>query len=200
MFSYQHITNRNEFIQKFREDQGLMPKNSRQSTAENKNKQKSDSGVNQSGLNQKGNEGRWEYLHKLEKLKRMKLEEQRKVKEKELFENDLVQCTFSPKLNTNKSLGNLSSNISQNASRIITRPKTQDKSGYNSNGNTNLPTSENVKTADNLIDRQKQWEYKKNMRIENIKQSQFVKDTRECIFTPKLVKIFFNYFKKIELA
>lgn len=221
MFSYQNITNRNEFIQKFREDQGLS-KNSRVNTVGSESAIaspiKKGRNVNASGnvsnshsliylqgahsrLNtssgkiKQQNEGRWDYLHKLEKLKRMKLDEQRRRKEEELFEQDLQQCTFSPKLNTNKSTGNLRGR-SQKSGGIA---------GLSSIGNTNLHTPDNYysyasnspkyidsphkknESSPTIAERQKQWIYKRDVKLDKIKQNKIINENKECIFTPKLV-------------
>jgi hypothetical protein len=126
-------------------------------------------------------EGRWEYLFQLEKLKRTKLDEQRKLKDQQLFQKDLNECTFSPKLNTNKSVSLLS-------------PKSLSSLGY-SNGNRVPSTSDSMmaQSPDSLLGRQQQWNYKKNMRIENIKQTQIQNDNKECIFKPKLVRVIFYF-------
>jgi hypothetical protein len=183
MNPYQNITNRDEFIQKFRQDQGLEPKTSmtRMKSTDKLNRSRV-THVNSNNVSicrTINGEGRWEYLHQLEKLKRNKLDQQRKLKDQELFIKDLNECTFTPKLNTNKSMSLLT-------------PKPLSSIGYSNNG-TRMPNSPNSSSlsnlpCDNLLVRQQQWNYKKNMRIENIKQSQILNDNKECIFKPKLVR------------
>jgi hypothetical protein len=186
-----YYTNRNEFIERFRQEHGLTNNtNTRQHTIEGietpiPRKITNKTSLNNSTVNininvnvnksQQQLDGRWDYLHKLEKLKRMKLEEQRKLKEQVDFEKDLEKCTFSPKLNTNKSMGNLH------------RSKTQ--------LNTQLPTQENINTqilSGNLLERQQLWAYKKNLKIENIKHHQLNVETKECVFQPKIVNYIYN--------
>ena len=183
MNSYQHITDRSEFIQKFRQDQGLQPSLQRNKSTDKLNKSRVNSSNNLS-MSKSSLEGRWEYLFQLEKLKRTKLDEQRKLKDQQLFQKDLNECTFSPKLNTNKSVSLLS-------------PKSLSSLGY-SNGNRVPSTSDSMmaQSPDSLLGRQQQWNYKKNMRIENIKQTQMQNDNKECIFKPKLVreKVFINFY------
>jgi hypothetical protein len=208
MNSYQSITNRDEFIQKFRQDQGLEPKTPKNSmiplsgysnkyatnqmhrvqSSEKINRSRAQvnfSSNNLSYCRTSNPEGRWEYLHQLEKLKRTKLDQQRKLKDHELYMKDVNECTFSPKLNTNKSMSLLS-------------PKPLSSIGYSSG--TRMPNSPNSSslnainmTSDTLLIRQQQWNYKKNMRIENIKQSQILNDNKECIFKPKLVREIMRY-------
>jgi hypothetical protein len=136
----------------------------------------------------KSEEGRrWDYLFKLEKLKRMKLDETRRLKDMNEYEKDLNDCTFSPKLNINK-MDRVNSGIGNNLT--ITNAMRGQKSQIrkvNSNGDNSVALNEGT----NLIDRQKAWEYKKFMKIENIKQIVIEKDTAECVFTPKLVKLTF---------
>jgi hypothetical protein len=123
----------------------------------------------------------------LEKLKRMKLDETRRLKDMNEYEKDLNDCTFSPKLNINK-MDRVNSGIGNNLT--ITNAMRGQKSQIrkvNSNGDNSVALNEGT----NLIDRQKAWEYKKFMKIENIKQIVIEKDTAECVFTPKLVKLTF---------
>lgn len=143
---------REEFIQNFRQKHGLS-----RVSSENKLTYSSIAGM----------EGRWEYLHQLEKLKRSKLEKQRNRKEQEKYEKDLVECTFNPKLNKVKNYQILNTNLAGN----------HIQSNYNIH---NYADS-------NLLDRQQSWASKKNLKIEKLKQSQFEKNNEECYFKPKLV-------------
>lgn len=99
-----------------------------------------------------------------------------------MFEKDLREFTFSPKLNKSFNQKNLISNF------IIPSPDSfQEKDP----SEIALPTDEiiNLKIlSGNLIERQPWWEYRKKLQIENIKHNQHSKDIRECLFQPKIVK------------
>lgn len=98
-------TDRNEFLEKFREQQGL---SFNFNTSQNYD-------INKSKIsNLSEGEGRWEYLYQLEQLKKIKLEKLRKQKEEIEYEKDFKECTFMPKLNDYK--GNVYSRLSQNLS------------------------------------------------------------------------------------
>jgi hypothetical protein len=142
---------REEFIQNFRIQQGL-------------SRQPSENKFMHATI---GLEGRWEYLHQLEKLKRSKLEEQRNRKERELYEKELSECTFTPKLNKVKNYRILNTKLA---------------------GNNQIDNYSLINKVDsNLLERQQSWSSKKNMKIEKIKQYQYEKNNEECFFKPKLV-------------
>jgi hypothetical protein len=196
MYSYHHIRNRDEFIKQFKQDHGipvLNNNNINKSTILQKSKSRGDLlNKSPSHVKKKDEEGRWDYLYKLEKLKRIKLDEKRRMKDMNEYKRDVDECTFSPKLNSSKmirinsGLSNMS-NSSNNLSNISMSIQKSQIMKKNSNGNNSISLIE----GGNLIDRHKAWEYKKNMKIENIKQSKFEKDNNECIFSPKLVKFFY---------
>ncbi len=194
MYTYQHITNRNEFIQEFRKNQGLdISRNTNPKSAKSR-KTNNNPKTNISTSSISNNDGRWNYLHQLEKLRKVKLNEQRNLKEQLSYEKDFQECTFSPKLNKSKrSTTNLSEGLSgisggnNNNNNMSNLNNSTNKIQLSSNSNIQ---SYNGKDYDPLIERQKMWEYKKNMKIENIKHDQNMRDTEECIFNPVLVRIF----------
>jgi hypothetical protein len=173
----QTYTDRNEFIEEFRKQQGL-PNNEKKS--QKKGSSKSSNTVITQG-NQK--DGRWEYLYQLEKLKRIKLTEQRKMKEQGLYEKDLTECTFTPKLNTNKSTKYLHSGQSVGALSNVSS-NLPSMTNYNSNSNLHQDGSVQYGT---LLERQAMWSHKRHIKLENIKQTQLSKDNQECNFRPKIV-------------
>lgn len=153
MYGSQLYTNRNEFIEKFREQQGLTP-------LPDFNSSRFDTQIKQQI------EGRWEYLHKLEKLKRIKLEEKRKEKTQKEYEKEFNECTFNPKIN------NFTPKLNSHKSFVNSQSKSIEQ--------TNLDSS-------NLLGRQEIWNQKKNMKIETIKQSQTNDELKECHFKPLIV-------------
>jgi len=189
-------SNRNEFLEKFKQDRlknendnpyminkRTGSKNHKAAIAENKIKNSEFLSNKNNNLKNLGMEGRWDYLYELEKLKRAKLEEKRKIKENELFEKDLTECTFSPKLNKIK---NLKDHFNSNSKFL--------SSSYLEKENITglaLPTDENLNSkiySGNMIERQQWWEYKKKIKIENIRHNENSKNIKECVFRPKLVK------------
>jgi hypothetical protein len=183
-----NYTNRNEFLEKFKQDHGINTNKSKlnhKTTNNKKNSYSNNSNTNNNSniLKKSGMDGRWDYLYQLEKLKQSKLEEKRKLKENELFEKDLTECTFSPKLNKFK---NLQYNFNSNS--MIKSTSFQEKE----NSKNSLPTDENINSkiySGNLLERQQWWEYKKKLKIENIRHNENTKNVKDCIFKPKLVKI-----------
>lgn len=154
-------TNREEFIEKFREQQGL-PRLTKLSSKNRKPRR------------DPNEEGRWDQLYKLEQLKREKLDNLRLQKERETIEKETNECTFSPRLNKLKSSANL--NNSHNISK-----------SNNSVCDVNSNFYRNLNIQGTLLERQEEWSSKKSIKIENIKQNQIVKETEECKFKPKLV-------------
>jgi hypothetical protein len=147
---------REEFLENFRNQQG-MPRLTTEAKSTKTTKSQS---------------GRWDFLYQLEKLKRAKLQEQINKKQQELFEKEISECTFSPKLNKSVSIG-----------YINTSPC---PGSHNTTQNYVLATSG---SSSRLIDRQKDWGNKKNIKLESIKQQEFIKQNQECIFKPRIVKI-----------
>jgi hypothetical protein len=170
MNSYNHITDRNEFIEKFRHDQGLTSL-SRNETCKTLNRSRI---VSEPSVKEYS-EGRWDYLYSLERLKRAKLSELRRAKEVFIRSKEKMDCTFSPKVNRPQTTKNV-------------RDQNYDKIGIRQLLNINQKKT--AKTKANILDRQEQWNYKRNMHIENIKNEQAVKEIKECIFKPKLVFIY----------
>jgi hypothetical protein len=100
-----------------------------------------------------------------------------------LFEKDLREFTFSPKLN--KSFNQ--KKLILNDINIPSPESLQEKDS----SEIALPTDEIINSkilSGNLIERQPWWEYRKKLQIENIKHNQHSKDIRECLFQPKIVK------------
>lgn len=188
-----NYSNRTEFLEKFKQEHGTSMSRSKikDRYSNNRNNQKNsntnntadkNSNYNSNLLKKSGLDGRWDYLYHLEKLKRSKLEEKRKIKENELFEKDLTECTFSPKLNKMK---NFKNNFNSNS--MIKSTSFQDKD----NSINQLYTDDNMNSkiySGNLLERQQMWEYKKKLKIENIRHHEITKNVKECVFQPKLVK------------
>lgn len=105
---------------------------------------------------QSKNEGRWAYLHNLDKIKQMQLENKRKIQKEKEEENIKSECTFSPKLNKS------TATTARNIEGLI------------------------KESDDNIYQRQELWSQKKNLRINNIKNIQKKKDEKECNFKPKI--------------
>ena len=102
-------TDRNEFLEKFREKQGLSINNSQ--TLD----------LSKSKISSVGEgDGRWEFLYQLDKIKQVKLEKLRRQKEEMEYEKDYKECTFTPKLNNYSSLQGLSSFSNLSSSRMNT--------------------------------------------------------------------------------
>jgi hypothetical protein len=196
--------NRNEFLEIFKQDHRSEVKiHNKKSTNilnpnKNSNDRKPSNATNQNDsihnnssnlLKVSGIDGRWDYLYRLEKFNQSKLQEKRKLKENELFEKDLRECTFSPKLNKSFNQKNLISNY-----KIPSPDSFQEKDP----SEIALPRDEiiNLKIlSGNLIERQQRWEYKKKLKIENIKHNQHIKNIKECVFQPKIVNTYIYYNK-----
>jgi hypothetical protein len=86
-------TNRNEFLEKFREKQAVSFNNY------NSNSQSQTLDLSKSKISVGESDGRWEFLYQLDKIKKVKLEKLRRQKEENEYEKDFKECTFSPKLN-----------------------------------------------------------------------------------------------------
>lgn len=169
MNSYHHITDRNEFIEKFRQDQGL-PTMSRNETSKTFNRSRIISEPSVKDFS----EGRWDYLYSLEKLKQSKLNEKRRSMINNILQQEKKECTFKPTLNRAKSQKKIPNNIVN----------------YNINGISKFISDKNqnkAKLTGGLIQRQQQWNLKRNINIENLKNQQNLNETQECIFKPTLV-------------
>ena len=75
-----------------------------------------------SHVKKKDEEGRWDYLYKLEKLKRIKLDEKRRMKDMNEYKRDVDECTFSPKLNSSKMIRKYEDGISVNLTTSSASP------------------------------------------------------------------------------
>jgi hypothetical protein len=193
-------SNRNDFLDKFKQNRArnendnpyiinkkTQNKTSKAAISENKIKNSESLSNRNNNFKNLGMEGRWDYLYELEKLKRAKLDEKRKIKENELFEKDLTECTFSPKLNKFR---NLKNNFNSN-SKFLSSSYLEKEN----NSGMALPTDENLNSkiySGNMIERQQWWEYKKKIKIENIRHNENSKNIKECVFRPKLVKSLLN--------
>lgn len=102
--------------------------------------------------------GRWSYLHNLNRVKQMKLEEQRKKQKEKEEENLTAECTFSPKLN--KSVSTTARNIEGISSEI----------------------------ESTILQRQEIWNQRKDNHIKNIRAAQKKKESEECHFKPEINK------------
>lgn len=105
-------------------------------------------------------QGRWDYLHDLNKLKQLKIEEQRQKVQNEREESIYSECTFTPKLNRSATYNHMS-HIS----------------------GTNNQDSELV---NGLLGRQEAWNLKKHLKIEGLKQKKTIDDGDQCYFKPEV--------------
>jgi hypothetical protein len=116
-------------------------------------------------------DGRWDYLYQLNKVKKAKLDNMRKTQKQEEYNKDMSECTFNPKLNKSGYSSNVSYHgVGSRNSRGVNLPTLQDL--------TNMP----------LLDRQASWGIRKNIKLETIKNEQYMKEYRQCYFNPKIVR------------
>lgn len=107
-------------------------------------------------------QNRWDYLHDLNKLQQLKLEEQRQKIYNERETNIFTECTFTPKLN--KSVNYYGGSIpTSNNNRLETEPY-----------------------SGGLLNRQETWNQKKFLHIETLKQNKNTKELDQCFFRPEV--------------
>ena len=145
--------NRSEFIEKFQQQHS--------NVSSNRN-------INSSNPN-----ARWNYLHDLNRLKQVKLEEKREKQRIIEQEKSFSECTFTPKLNKSVNY------CIPNSSRYPLM--NQNNSSFNG---VNLCTDSSI----NLINRQEAWNQKKNTKIETLRQYQSNKEIEQCYFYPSINK------------
>ena len=129
------------------------------------------------------NNCRWDYLHDLEKIKYIKLEQMKNKfeKEKELKFNE--ECTFKPTFYSKKTTAKVIRGHTQPVTKgsldshpnTLTNNNNNDTSGYN-----------NMLTCD-VVERSVLWEKKRKNKVENIKQHLSEKEVEECNFYPRTV-------------
>jgi hypothetical protein len=111
-------------------------------------------------------DGRWDYLHQLNKVKKVRIDKLREVRKREEYEKDMSECTFSPR--TNKNYANISQGTCNKSTGRL--PTLQELA--------NLP----------LLDRQTSWNVRKSLKLDNIRNDQFMKEYQQCYFNPKIVR------------
>ena len=146
-----HIQNRNDFIEQFQREHGY----TNRTLNSNINLNNSNLTTNASRISR----SRWDYLHDLNKLQKVKLDEKRKLVKKEEEEQIMNQCTFSPKLNKSANYGNLTINTDNNEIHIL-----------------------------DMIQRQELWKNKQKERMDNLKKIEKEKEMKQCFFTPEINK------------
>ena len=148
-----HIQNRNDFIEQFQREHGY-----------NTNRATTNINLNNSHLTTNAsviNRSRWDYLHDLNKLQQVKLNEKRKMKKKEEEDEIMNECTFSPKLNKSVNYDNMT--INTDFSKIDSKML-------------------------NLINRQELWNQKKKEKMDNLKKLENEREMKQCFFTPEINK------------
>ena len=146
-----HIQNRNDFIEQFQREHGY----TNRTLNSNINLNNSNLTTNASRISR----SRWDYLHDLNKLQKVKLDEKRKLVKKEEEEQIMNQCTFSPKLNKSANYGNLTINTDNNEMQIL-----------------------------DMMQRQELWKNKQKERMDNLKKIEKEKEMKQCFFTPEINK------------
>ena len=149
-----HIQNRNDFIEQFQREHGY----TNRTLNSNINLNNSNLTTNVSRISR----SRWDYLHDLNKLQKVKLDEKRKLVKKEEEEQIMNQCTFSPKLNKSANYGNLTIN-------------------------TDINNNNEIQILD-MIQRQELWKNKQKERMDNLKKIEKEKEMKQCFFTPEINK------------
>jgi hypothetical protein len=96
-----HIQNRNDFIEQFQREHGYTNRSTTNINLDNNHLNTNSSVMNRS---------RWDYLHDLNKLQQVKLNEKRQLKKKEKEDEMMNECTFSPKLNKSINYENMTIN------------------------------------------------------------------------------------------
>ena len=105
-------------------------------------------------------EGRWEFLYNQNKINKIKKEKYKKEQNKKRLQNELEECTFTPK----------------KISHFQLRKDLEEKNNKSYNN------------KDNLLGRQKNLLEKRNLELERIRQEKNEKDSKECSFKPIMVK------------
>jgi hypothetical protein len=168
-----YSNNRKEFIEKFKSQQ-----QSHNNTFTENSKM-----INNPSNRELRFDGRWDYLHQLSKVKQSKIEQLRQVRKQEEQDKEMLECTFSPNVHKSR----FQSNIFQS---------------QNNEENNNNNKKERISLADfisqSVIDRQANWNQKKNLKIETMKNHQMEKDFHQCYFSPKIVN-FLNLFRTVPI-
>ena len=184
-----NFTDRNLFLENFREKNGLS-RNTSYNFEKNKSKK----------LNLSQGEGRWELLYQVDKLNKIKLEESRKKIQKEEIEKDLKECTFSPKLNKNR--GNSYLSFANTSAYTLTNNNITTNSKYRMEsygnitnpklfGSRNILHSEYSNNFADIHQRQKNWNTKKNFKLLFLKEKSREKELEQCFYKPKIVNLYF---------
>jgi hypothetical protein len=117
-------------------------------------------------------DGRWDYLHQLSKVKKTKHEQIRKIVKQDELEKEMKECTFNPRLNKTQ----FSSNIMHGSNG----------EHFDASNNINNKSQHNF-SYHSVLERQDNWANKKNIKLETIKNEQFIKEFGQCYFSPKIV-------------
>ena len=148
-----HIQNRNDFIEQFQREHGYTNRSNTNFNLDNNYLNTNNSVINRN---------RWDYLHDLNKLQQVKLNEKRKLKKKEEENEIMNECTFTPKLNKSMNYENMTLN-------------------------TDFSKIKETQMLD-LINRQELWNQKKKERMDNLKKLEKEREMKQCFFTPEINK------------
>ena len=148
-----HIQNRNDFIDQFQREHGYTNRSNTNFNLDNNYLNTNNSVINRN---------RWDYLHDLNKLQQVKLNEKRKLKKKEEENEIMNECTFTPKLNKSMNYENMTLN-------------------------TDFSKIKETQMLD-LINRQELWNQKKKERMDNLKKLEKEREMKQCFFTPEINK------------
>lgn len=151
---------RDEFINKFRQERGMKPLKS-------EIRQRSIKNLNLSRDSRILNNQRFEQLYQFEKIKQSKIQEKRKLIENERKAKEETECTFSPKLNKFRP-------------EILSR---RDLDSFSNKQNIN----DSSFLFGNLLNRSEIWNKKKDLKIETMKEQKIEKELEDCKFEPKIV-------------
>lgn len=157
------------------------------------------------------NDGRWEYLYQLNKLKLIKNQYIKEIVQKDQMDREKAQCTFSPKTNLkiskinegySKSSKNIYTNIDDRSSNIsplrlnYNSNNGRKKQSIQPNPKTEFPPAyqrlKGIKPPKEIVncdmfERQKILDQTKHDKMQVLKSSEFEKKFSECFFRPRIV-------------
>ena len=144
------------------------------------------------------NEGRWEYLYKLNKLKQIKNHYVSEICTKEDIKKELSECTFSPKINK-RVLGHkytyvsrcnspsVNSNLSNINQKRLLSPTNSNSYTYKHKNKNEQENNKKSLSDYGILERQLITQNSKTAKVEYLKSLQDEKETEECNFQPKIV-------------
>ncbi len=115
---------------------------------------------------------RWDKLYQLDKKQRKNLQIKEQKKQEEKYKKEKKECTFKPIINNNPEYINknfYSNNLDSNYDKIL-----------------------------NFFSRQKFWNKRKTEKLNNLTNLEEKKELNECKFTPKIVKIYINFYRIVQ--